>query len=221
MWSLQQEFKLGWSSARVETFQRYPNPKEAEEVSNYRPISLLSLASEALCLQPYHIAHFHSASPSTIRLWPRKVNHLTASARSSGYSSSVGVSQPCRLTLSTLILWKHLTRLCMFFFWSNFESLELAVITLVYVWPPPKSDCAWKMDLNQTKCTVLRVIRCRRPITTTYKLLGAPLKAVRCPKGLGIFVTKDLQWNKQEDATTAKANSMLGFKPNNHQHSKC
>lgn len=116
MWSLQQEFKLGWSSARVETFQRYPNPKEAQEVSNYRPISLLSLASEALCLQPYHIAHFHSASPSTIRLWPRKVNHFTASARSSGYSSSVGVSQPCRLTLSTLILWKHLTRLYMFFF---------------------------------------------------------------------------------------------------------
>ena len=69
----------------------------------------------------------------------------------------------------------------------------------------------WRMDLNQSKCGVLSIIRSRQPIIAEYQLIDTSLKSFITQKDLGIIISNDLKWNKQVHGTVLKANMMLGF----------
>ena len=75
----------------------------------------------------------------------------------------------------------------------------------------------WRMNLNETKCGVLRVTRNLKPVQSSYHLNNdnSANSTVICKrlvqKDLGVLITADLKWNQQVSAVCAKANSMLGF----------
>ena len=67
------------------------------------------------------------------------------------------------------------------------------------------------MEFNDTKWEVFRISPSKTPFQHTYYLHGTPLKEVDHAKYLGIWVLKDLKWNRYIDEITAKANRKLGF----------
>ena len=69
----------------------------------------------------------------------------------------------------------------------------------------------WRMDLNKTKCSHLRITRNVKSIETFYHLMNTPVNNVPAQKDLGILITPDLEWNLHVPKMTAKANKMLGF----------
>ena len=75
----------------------------------------------------------------------------------------------------------------------------------------------WRMNLNETKCGVLKVTRNLKPVQSSYHLNNANSanSTVICKrlvqKDLGVLITADLKWNQQVSAVCAKANRMLGF----------
>ena len=75
----------------------------------------------------------------------------------------------------------------------------------------------WRMNLNETKCGVLKVTRNLKPAQSSYHLNNdnSANSTVICKrlvqKDLGVLITADLKWNQQVSAVCAKANRMLGF----------
>ena len=75
----------------------------------------------------------------------------------------------------------------------------------------------WRMNLNETKCGVLKVTRNLKPVQSSYHLNNdnSANSTVICKmlvqKDLGVLITADLKWNQQVSAVCAKANRMLGF----------
>ena len=67
------------------------------------------------------------------------------------------------------------------------------------------------MEFNDTKWEVFRISPSKTPFQHTYYLHGTPLKEVGHGIYLGIWVSKDLKWNRHIDEITAKANFTLGF----------
>ena len=53
----------------------------------------------------------------------------------------------------------------------------------------------WRMDLNQSKCTVMSITRNISPVISSYMLQNAPVQRTDAQKDLGILVCKDLKWN--------------------------
>jgi hypothetical protein len=74
-----------------------------------------------------------------------------------------------------------------------------------------------RMNLNETKCGVLKVTRNLKPVQSSYHLNNdnSANSTVICKrvvqKDLGVLITADLKWNQQVSAVCAKANRMLGF----------
>ena len=69
----------------------------------------------------------------------------------------------------------------------------------------------WRMDLNQSKCGVLKVTRNVNPIESNCHLMNNPINNTNGQKDLGVMVTSDLEWNVQVSTRCTKANRMLGF----------
>ena len=69
----------------------------------------------------------------------------------------------------------------------------------------------WRMDLNQSKCTVMSTTRNVNLVETPYLLQNTPVKRTDAQKDLRILVCKDLKWNSQVLAAASNANRMLGF----------
>lgn len=69
----------------------------------------------------------------------------------------------------------------------------------------------WRMDLNQSKCTVMSTTRNVSPVISPYILQNTPVKRTDAQKDLGILVCKDLKWNCHVLAAASKVNRMLGF----------
>ena len=53
----------------------------------------------------------------------------------------------------------------------------------------------WRMDLNYSKCGVLKVTRNVNPIESHYHLMNNPINNTNVQKDLGVLVTPDLKWN--------------------------
>ena len=73
------------------------------------------------------------------------------------------------------------------------------------------------MEFNDTKCEVLRLSRSKTLIQHTYYLHATPLREVDHTKKRGIWLSKDLKWNRSIDEMTAKAYRAFGFLKRNLQ----
>ena len=68
-----------------------------------------------------------------------------------------------------------------------------------------------QMSFHLDKCNVLRVTRCRNPLTHDYILHNQILKEKDAVKYLGITVHHKLSWNKHICSIVKKVNSSIGF----------
>jgi hypothetical protein len=67
-----------------------------------------------------------------------------------------------------------------------------------------------KLSLNPTKCQAIQVCFKREiPNPTELKIDGVPLNIVPEAKILGVWLQKDLKWEKHLDEMTKKANQKL------------
>ena len=69
----------------------------------------------------------------------------------------------------------------------------------------------WRMNLNQSKCTVMSITRNVSPVISSYMLQNAPVQRTDAQKDRGILVCKNLKWNCHVLEAASKANRMLGF----------
>ncbi len=69
----------------------------------------------------------------------------------------------------------------------------------------------WDMHFNPSKCQVIHITKCKKPIDTTYYLHNTKLQATTNAKYLGVAISDDLSWNTHIDNITKKANQTLGF----------
>ena len=74
----------------------------------------------------------------------------------------------------------------------------------------------WRMNLNETKCGVLKVTRNLKPVQSSYHLNNdnSANSTVICKSLVQkylVLITADLKWNQQVSAVCAKTNRMLGF----------
>ena len=72
-------------------------------------------------------------------------------------------------------------------------------------------EARWDMELNPSKCQVVRVTPSRDPLQTQYILHGQVLKAVSSARYLGVDIASNLKWNAHVDRITANANRSLRF----------
>lgn len=68
----------------------------------------------------------------------------------------------------------------------------------------------WLMELNVTKCKVMRVSR-TTSCMPIYYLNNTPLEIVSSYKYLGVHITNNLTWTKHIEYIINKANRMLGY----------
>ena len=74
-----------------------------------------------------------------------------------------------------------------------------------------ESSSSINLELNNTKCKVLRVTRKHNKITYPYKLNDTILECTDCERGLGVLTSSTLTWSKQVDHLCNKATKMLGY----------
>ena len=74
-----------------------------------------------------------------------------------------------------------------------------------------------QMSFHQDKSNVLRVTRCRNPLTHDYIPHNQILKEKDAVKYLGVTVHHKLSWNKHICSIVKKANSSIGFLRRNLQ----
>ena len=72
-------------------------------------------------------------------------------------------------------------------------------------------ESKWDMELNPSKCQVIRVTTSRTPFNTEYILHGQVLEVVTSARYLGVDISSNLSWNTHVDRVTANANPSLGF----------
>ena len=65
-----------------------------------------------------------------------------------------------------------------------------------------KWQATWRMEFNDTKWEVFRISPSKTLIQHTYYLHGTPLKEVDHAKYLGVWSSKDLNWNRHIDEIT-------------------
>ena len=74
-----------------------------------------------------------------------------------------------------------------------------------------------QMSFHPDKCNVLRVTRCRNPLTHDYILHNQILKEKDAVKYLGVTVHHKMSWNEHICSIVKKANSSIGFLRRNLQ----
>ena len=74
-----------------------------------------------------------------------------------------------------------------------------------------------QMSFHPDKSNVLRVTRCRNPLTHDYILHNQILKEKDAVKYLGVTVHHKLSWNKHICSKVKKVNSSIGFLRRNLQ----
>ena len=74
-----------------------------------------------------------------------------------------------------------------------------------------ESSSSINLELNNTKCKVLRVTRRHNKITYPYKLNDTILECTDCERDLGVLTSSTLTWSKQVDHLCNKSTKMLGY----------
>ena len=74
-----------------------------------------------------------------------------------------------------------------------------------------ESSSSINLELNNTKCKVLRVTRKHNKITYPYKLNDTILECTDCERDLGVLTSSTLTWSKQVNHLCNKATKMLGY----------
>ena len=69
----------------------------------------------------------------------------------------------------------------------------------------------WSMFFNPEKCEVIRVTNKKKPLNYVYKMSDHMLKSVEDKKYLGVTLQKNLNWIKQVQIVTTKANNTLSL----------
>ena len=69
----------------------------------------------------------------------------------------------------------------------------------------------WSMFFNPEECEVIRVTNKKKPLNYVYKMSDHMLKSVEDKKYLGVTLQKNLNWNKQVQIVTTKANNTLNL----------
>ena len=95
--------------------------------------------------------------------------------------------------------------------YKKIKSLEDATllqsdINRLHVW-----SSASGLLFNETKCKTQRITRKLRPVVSTYSLNNTELASVNAERDLGVWVSNNLNWNKQVLDQTARANRLLGY----------
>ena len=85
-------------------------------------------------------------------------------------------------------------------------SLLQSDINRLHVW-----SSASGLLFNETKCKTQRITRKLRPVVSTYSLNNTELASVNAERDLGVWVSNNLNWNKQVLDQTARANRLLGY----------
>ena len=67
------------------------------------------------------------------------------------------------------------------------------------------------MAFHPEKCSVIRVTRALKPISSSYTLKGHTLNMVDSTGYLGMELQSSMYWNRHMDQAVKKANSTLGF----------
>jgi hypothetical protein len=76
------------------------------------------------------------------------------------------------------------------------------------------------MRFNPAKCSTLRLTKNRQREPTKYDMMGTTLEETDETKYLGIFLQRDLRWNRQTEFATGKATKVLNFVRRNFYHVK-
>ena len=67
------------------------------------------------------------------------------------------------------------------------------------------------MAFHPERCSAIRVIRSRKPISSNYSFKGHHLEMEDSTRYLGVELQFNMSWNRHMDQTVKKANSTLGF----------
>ena len=67
------------------------------------------------------------------------------------------------------------------------------------------------LGFNPNKCKSQCITRKIKPIVSTYKFNNSALISTETERDLGVWVSKDLTWNKQVYEQSARANKLLGY----------
>ena len=72
-------------------------------------------------------------------------------------------------------------------------------------------ETRWDMEFNPSKCQVVHVSGCKKPIKRDYILQGQILESVTCAKYLGVDISSSLSWNSRINRIVSNANRILNF----------
>ena len=74
----------------------------------------------------------------------------------------------------------------------------------------------WQMSVNVDKCSVMHIGH--NNMQSNYNMSNQQLPTTDQQRDLGIFITKDLKWQKQTEKSCKTANRVLGFIAHNFRY---
>ena len=74
-----------------------------------------------------------------------------------------------------------------------------------------ESSSSVNLELNNSKCKVLRITRRHNKLTYPHKLNNTILESTDCERDLGVLTSSTLTWSQQVDYLCNKATKMLGY----------
>ena len=74
-----------------------------------------------------------------------------------------------------------------------------------------ESSSSVNLELNNSKCKVLRITQRHNKLTYPYKLNNTILESTDCERDLGVLTSSTLTWSQQVDYLCNKATKMLGY----------
>ena len=74
-----------------------------------------------------------------------------------------------------------------------------------------ESSSSVNLELNNSKCKVLRITQRHNKLTYPYKLNNTILESMDCERDLGVLTSSTLTWSQQVDYLCNKATKMLGY----------
>ena len=74
-----------------------------------------------------------------------------------------------------------------------------------------ESSSSVNLELNNSKCKVLRITQRHNKLTYPYKLNNTILESTDCERDLGVLTSSTLTWSQQVDYLCNKATKILGY----------